>query len=58
MAAVHTIAAREGFQRLARNVMTSRTGALAFSRALGYTALPETVDWPYGGHWLAHDVNS
>ena len=58
MSAVDAIAAREGFQRLVLNVMTSRAGARAFYAALGYTALAEPVDWPYGGLWLVRDINS
>ena len=58
MLAVHAIAAREGFDRLILNVMTSRTGALAFYETLGYSPLAETVDWPYGGYWLGRDADS
>lgn len=58
MAAVHAIAAREGFQRLVLNVMSSRTGALAFYATLGYRPLHGPVDWPYGGIWLARAVDS
>jgi GNAT superfamily N-acetyltransferase len=58
MMAVHEIAAREGFQRLILNVMTSRTGALACYETLGYTRLTETLDWPYGGVWLGRSINS
>jgi GNAT superfamily N-acetyltransferase len=58
MAAVHEIAAREGFQRLILNVMASRAGALACYETLGYTRLTETLDWPYGGVWLGRRINS
>lgn len=58
MATVAAIAGGEGFHRLILNVMTSRTGALAFYETLSYTPLTKPVDWPYGGIWLGHDVNS
>ncbi len=58
MAAVHTVAAREGFHRLVLNVMSTREGALALYRGLGYQELTDEVDWPYGGVWLSREVNS
>jgi ribosomal protein S18 acetylase RimI-like enzyme len=58
MAEVHTIAAREGFHRLVLNVMSTREGALALYRQLGYEELTDDVDWPYGGIWLGREINS
>ncbi len=56
MEALHMHAIAAGFHRLVLNVMSSRTGAIACYRDLGYDELSEPVEWPYGGMWLARDL--
>ena len=58
MAAVHGIAAHEGFHRLVLNVMATRVAAQALYAELGYRPLDEAVQWPYGGIWLCREVTS
>ncbi len=57
MQAVHSHAERHGFSRVVLNVMPSRTGAIAFYRALGYQPIPDVAQWPYPAVWLAYDLH-
>jgi ribosomal protein S18 acetylase RimI-like enzyme len=58
MEGAHAASQAAGFRRAVLNVMTSRVGAQAFYRGMGYRPLDEDVDWPYGGVWLCRDLQS